>query len=248
MNRQGMNDPERHFTAFRRNGGARHGGLESPGAVNHRLELGHGAGFRVLAQRLPIAVKGDESGMVQRNRMIEDFLCLIRQNRQNVPLLLTKANSSNEIEVVGMDGKKGDEFVHARQHVAVVFGKGRQVSTNCGLLFGCLSEQTVPGHKASIGAGNGDRNQAVLGLADELGDEPTSRVVGRFLAKSGDKPEVQAHTSLTDLAKEAQVALEGGSVTAAEVMEQFIDQKKQAATRELSPEGSHQVGKPGLRI
>ena len=72
--------------------------------------------------------------MISGNLLLQQVFHGKGEGFQYLPFLHDR-DALEGIDIIGMNGEKGNEFFHSLVHGAVATGKGNQVIPNAGLLF-----------------------------------------------------------------------------------------------------------------
>ena len=204
VDRQRMNQAQRHRLVMLAGDGVFDAGFQHLAAIDDRPDLGNGAEGSVLLERIPVAVEGDQAGLVLRHVLAQDALHAHGQGLEHLALF-HHGDPLEGVDVIGMHREEPDELVHAFVEPAVVFGERRQVVADLGLLLGGLLEQTLGHHELDIAAGDEDLLEAVLHPADAVGDKGEARAVENGFLDTGHEAEAQILADLADLAEEVEV-------------------------------------------
>ncbi len=142
-------------------------GFQHLAAIDNRPDLGNSAEGCVLLQCVPIAVEGDQAGLVLRHVLAQNALHAHGQGLEHLALF-HHGDPLEGVDVIGMHREEPDKLVHALVEPAVVFGKGHQVVADLGLLLGSLFEQTLGHDEFHIVSGDEDLLETVLYPPDAI--------------------------------------------------------------------------------
>ena len=199
---QCVDDPQRHRPVRRpceRPGDA---GLQHLAAVDDRLDLRHRAERRVLAQRAPVRVVGDEAGTAGRRLVVDDPVHGQREGLQHLALL-DHRDPLERVDEVGVDREQPYELVQPLVHVAVEPGEWLEVGPDSCLLLGRLLQEALGHHVLDVGPRDADLLEAVLHPAQAVGHVGEPGIVEDGLLQAGDEAEAQILADLAHLAEES---------------------------------------------
>ncbi len=188
VNGQCVDDPQRHRAVRRpceRPGDA---GLQHLAAVDDRLDLRHGAERRVLSQRVPVRIVGDQAGTAGRWLVVDDPVHGQREGLQHLALL-DHRDPLKGIDEIGVDREQPHELVQPLVHVAVEPGERLEVGLDSCLLLGRLLQETLGHHVLDVGPRDADLLEAVLHAAQTLGHVGEPGTVEDGLLQAGDEAE-----------------------------------------------------------
>ena len=209
-------------------------------AIDHRLDVGFGAEGRVLAQRAPEVVVGDQPGAVLRQRLVDDPLHGRRERLEHLPLL-DHGDPFERVDKVGVDGEQAHELVQALVHGAVEPGERRQVAADLRLLVAVLLEEAFGDHELDVGAGDEELVEAILDAAHAAGHVREPVAVEDRLLHAGDEAEAQVLAHLAHLAQEVEVEHQLLVAAAPQVVEQLIHHQQQPLVRVPLVERRHHL-------
>ena len=204
VDRQCMDDPGGHGFVSRTGKSLLDTGFEHLAAIDDRFDIRHSPERRILAQRRPVAVIGDDPGPVAGHVLPEELLHGQGQGLEHLALFHS-GDPLECIDVVRMHGEEAHELVHALVHATVELGEGGQVLPDFYLLFGSLFKQALGHHELDILAGDEDLFESILHPADTVGHEGKPGAVEDGFLNSGNEAEPQILADFADLAQEVEI-------------------------------------------
>ena len=226
VNRQRVDDSQRHRLVRRSRECPRYARLKHLAAVDHRLDLRDGAERRVVAQRAPVRIVGDEARTVGRRLVVDDTGHGEGERLQHLAFLDDR-DPLESVDEIGMDREQPDELVQPLVHVAVERGERLEILPDAHLLLTGLLEKPLGDHVLDVGPGDADLLEAVLHPAQTVGHMVEARTVEDCLLHAGHEPEAQVLADFADFAQEVQVEDQLLVLAALEVVEQLVhDEQK----------------------
>ena len=125
---------------------------------------------------------------------------------------------------------------------------GREVGADLVLLIGRLLQQAFGHHEADILPREQDLREAILHAAQAVGDVLEAAAVEDRFLHAGDETEAQVLRDLADLAQERQVEDEVVIPAGAEIVEELVDDEKNAVVRVNLGERRHHFLKGRLVV
>jgi len=216
--------------------------LEHSALVDDLLDLGDRAEGGVVAQRLPVAVVGDEPGLVAGHGLIDDAPDGHAECLEDLTLLGDE-DAREGLQVGRVDGEEPDERVHPLVHRAVEGRELRQVLPDPPLLRGALLEQALGHDVRHVLPGDAHLLEAVLHAPQRLGHELEVGALEEALLDAGDEAEAADPADLADLPQEVQIEDQvlAGLEPRAEVVEQLVEHEEQPLLRVLLLERLHHL-------
>ncbi len=240
MNRQSMNNPQRHGTIGRSRECLLNPGLQNLAAVDHGLDIWNRLEGCVLFQIVPVLVVGNQSRRIFRQFLIQQPFHGNREGFQDLPLF-NHRDPLEGVNVIGMNGKQIDELVHALVHMTIKTGEWRQIGTDAGLLFGCLAKQSPGDDELDILAGNQKLFEAVLDPADIVSHEREPRAAKNGFLNAGHESKPQVFADFPNFTQEAQIKDQFLILARTQIVQQLIHHQQQTMIREPFMESSHHL-------
>ena len=241
VHRQSVDDPQRQRPICRAGKRLPDARLQHLAAIDHLLDVGVGAEHRVLAQRAPIGVPGDQPRAVGRKFLVDSRLHGDGERLQHLALL-DRRDPLEGVDEVGMDREQPYELVQALVHVPVEPGERRQVAADLRLLVAVLLEQPFGDHVLHVGAGDEELIESDPGRAADC--PPRGRSGGcRKIASCtpATKREAEVLADFAHLAQEVQVEDQLLVAAALQVVEQLVHHQQQPVIGISPLERRHQL-------
>src|SRR5215469_14296264 len=157
-----------------------------------------------ISPSIPLAVVGDQAGVVGRKLLSEHSLHGKRQGPEDFALL-DRNHPLEGVDIVGMDREQPNIFIHALVHAPVEPGERRQVFPDFDLLLSGLLKQALCNDELHVSAGDEDLFEPVFHTTDAVGDEGKAWAVEDGFLHTGDESEPEVLANLADLSQEIEV-------------------------------------------
>ena len=240
VHRERVDDPHRHRHVLGPRVRLPDARLQHFAALNDVADVGHCAERRVLAQRVPVAVVGDESRVIRGQLFVEQRVHCSGEGLEDLALLGLR-HLVEGVDVGGVHREEVDVLVHALVHAFVELGKGSQVLAYLSLLVRRLLQQALRHYELHVALGDEHLLEAVLDPSKRLGRErKRGSAEDRFL-HAGHEAEAQVAAHFAHFPHEVQVVHQLLVLARPQVVQKLVHNEQETVVGEDAVERRHHL-------